>query len=60
MMMQQQQQQAMVMAQGAAMAQQVHSHTTAQFRRKFFGARNSARNSLTADPSPHRRWSRSR
>ena len=27
MMMQQQQQQAMVMAQGAAMAQQVHSHT---------------------------------
>ena len=48
MMMQQQQQQAMVMAQGAAMAQQVHSHTTAQFRRKFFGARNSARNSLTS------------
>lgn len=32
-MMQQQQQQAMVMAQGAAMAQQVHSHTTAQSRR---------------------------
>ena len=60
MMIQQQQQQAMVMAQGAAMAQQVHSHTTAQFRRKFFGARNSARNSLTAAPSPRRRWSRSR
>ena len=64
MMMQQQQQQAMVMAQGAAMAQQVHSHTTAQFPRKFFGARNSARNSAhfsdLAAPSPHRRWSRSR
>ena len=64
MMIQQQQQQAMVMAQGAAMAQQVHSHTAAQFRRTFCGARNSARNSAhfshLAAPSPRRRWSRSR
>ena len=61
MMIQQQQQQAMVMAQGAAMAQQVHSHTTAQLRRKFFGARNSARNSLSWPLRLlRRRWSRSR
>ena len=55
MMIQQQQQQAMVMAQGAAMAQQVHSHTA--IRRKSFGARNSARNSAQfsdGHPPPYR------